>query len=77
MNSIQRKQLKQARKQMIDLDLTSGTIADELGTSVTMISQLVNGHNYYPRFADEIFRRWGILIPDTRELRRSHLAKAA
>jgi hypothetical protein len=77
MNSTQRKQLKKARKQMIDLDLTSGRIADELGTSVTMISQLVNGHNYYPRFANEIQLRWGIFIPDTRELRRPSLAKAA
>ena len=77
MNSIQRKQLKDARKRMIDLDLTSGTIADELGTSTVIISQLVNGHNYYPRYARELWNRYQILIPDTRDLRRGPLAKAA
>jgi hypothetical protein len=62
---------------MIDLDLTSGIIAEELGTTTVIISQLVNGHNYYPRYASEIFTRYGILIPDTRELRRQPVAKAA
>jgi hypothetical protein len=77
MNATQRKQLKDAQKKMIDLDLTSGEIADELGASAVVISQLVNGHRYYPRWADELRRRYGILVPDTRDLRRGPLAKAA
>lgn len=77
MNATQRKQLKEARKRMIDLDLTSRRIADELGTSVVIISQLVNGHRYYPRYARELWRRYQIALPDTRDLRRSPLAKAA
>lgn len=76
MNANQRKQLKAARKRMIDLDLTSGSLADELNTSVTIISQLVNGHNYYPRYAEALRTKYGIFIPDTRELRRP-VAKAA
>lgn len=75
MNATQRKQLKEARKRMIDLDLTSGTIAEALGVSPTMISQLVNGHNYYPTYAAEIQIRYGIVIPDIRP--RRPLAKAA
>jgi hypothetical protein len=77
MNSRQRKQLKDARKRMIDLDLTAGMIAQQLGTSNVIISQLVNGHNYYPRYAMEIFNLYGICIPDTRENRRRQIAKAA
>jgi hypothetical protein len=77
MNSTQRKQLKDARKRMIDLDLTSGLIAKEIGTSAVIISQLVNGHRYYPRHAQELWRRYRIAIPDTRELRRQPFAKAA
>lgn len=62
---------------MIDMDLTSGIIAEELETSVVMISQLVNGHNYYPRYAAEMEKRYGIFIPDTRDLRRRQFARAA
>lgn len=71
MNTTQRKQLKEARKTMIDKNLTSGRIAEELGTSVTIISQLIHGHNYYPRWAEALRRRYGIVIPDTRELKRA------
>jgi hypothetical protein len=77
MNSSQRKQLREARKRMIDLDLTSGQIAKDLGTSVVIVSQLVNGHRYYPRHAQELWRRYQIAIPDTRDLRRGQFAKAA
>lgn len=77
MNSTQRKLLKEARKRMIDLDLTSGMIAEDLGVSAVMISQLVNGHNYYPRYAAELKRRYGIYIPDSRDLRRRPIAKVA
>lgn len=62
---------------MIDLDLTSGMIADDLGTSVVMISQLMNGHNYYPRYAEQVYHRYGIFIPDTRDLRRKPVKHAA
>jgi len=71
MTRLQLKQLKEARKRMIDLDLSSGQIAEELGTSQVMISQLVHGHYYYPRYADELMRRYRIFIPDTRDLRRA------
>ena len=76
MNPSQRKQLKEVRKRMIDLDLTSRSLAVELNTSITIISQLVNGHNYYPRYAKQLRERYGIVIPDTRVLRRS-IARAA
>lgn len=76
MNAIQRKQLKAARKRMIDLDLTTGRIAEVLEVSPTMISQLVNGHNYYPAYAEKLRELYGIVIPDTRTLRRS-VARAA
>jgi hypothetical protein len=71
MNELQRKQLKEARMAMIQKDLTSGKIAEELGTSVSIISQLIHGHNYYPRYAKAIFERYGIFIPDTRNLSRA------
>lgn len=67
----QRKQLKEARKRMIDLNISSGKIAEELGTSTAMISQLIHGSHYYPRYADELRRRYQIHIPDTRELKRA------
>ena len=56
---------------MLKKNLTTKSIADALGTTVVMISQLVNGHYYYPRYAQEIERRYGIHIPDSRRLRRA------
>lgn len=76
MNQNQRKLLKEAQKAMIDKDLSTGRIAEDLGARPDVISQLINGHYYYPRYAAEILRRYGILIPDTRVHRRP-VAKAA
>lgn len=76
MNQRQRKQLKEAQKAMIDKDLSTGQIAADLGARPDVISQLINGHYYYPRHAAEMLRRYGILIPDTRDLRRP-IRKAA
>lgn len=56
---------------MIDLDLTTGQIAEDLGTSPSIVSQLIHGHYYYPSYAKELMDRYGIFIPDTRELRRA------
>lgn len=62
-----RKQLKEARKRMIDLDLSTGQIARSLGINPDMVSQMIHGHYYYPRYANEMYERYRILIPDPRE----------
>lgn len=62
-----RKQMKEARKRMIDLDLSTSQIAEALGLNPVMVSQLIHGHYYYPRYAAEINKRYGIFIPDPRE----------
>ena len=69
-------QIKNIKLAMIKKDLTVSKIADELNTRRDIISQLVNGLYFYPRYAAEIRQRYGIVIPDTRQPRR-HAAKAA
>lgn len=69
-------QIKQIKIQMLLKDLTTAKIAEELGARRDIISQLINGHYYYPRYAKEIAARYGIFIPDTRNSRRQ-LNKAA
>ena len=76
MNAIQRKQFKRVRKQMIDKDLTTGKIADDLGVRRDVISQLINGLYYYPRHAEAIRQRYGIVIPDTRKPRHQRVKAA-
>ena len=71
-----REQIKQIKMAMIEQDLSVTQIAKQLNTRRDMISQLINGHYYYPRYAEEIKQRYGIVIPDTRRP-RFEPAKAA
>lgn len=49
--------------------LTQKQIADEIGTRPDMISQLVNGYAYFPRIAEAIRKKFGIVIPPPKSKR--------
>ena len=65
-----KEQIQQIKIAIIRRGLTVTKIAEELGTRRDIISQLVNGLYYYPRYAQEMKTRYGITIPDTRKPRR-------
>lgn len=60
----------QIKAKLYEQDKNVKTVAEELGTSSTIISQLINGHNFYPRYAREMRERYGVVIHDFRRRRR-------